>query len=210
MLILTMSKISTISEMDLAGGAACLDFVNTMLNEKDVVERVQNYSDLLTLSGRLSILSEHVLEALRILAENNPVHAERVLLKAREVRKSMLDIFLSLASGHINSVTPSKLKTFNIYINEALDERRFVISDGVLKTAWEHPEKKLMQPVWGFCLSAYDLLNNRDQKLIKQCGACAWLFLDDTKNHRRKWCDMQTCGANQKARRHYQRQKKTT
>jgi predicted RNA-binding Zn ribbon-like protein len=36
---------------------------------------------------------------------------------------------------------------------------------------------------------------------------CAWLFLDKTKNKRRRWCDMKICGNRVKARRHYERVK---
>ncbi len=34
---------------------------------------------------------------------------------------------------------------------------------------------------------------------------CGWLFLDESKNRRRRWCSMETCGNRAKARRHYQR-----
>jgi predicted RNA-binding Zn ribbon-like protein len=30
---------------------------------------------------------------------------------------------------------------------------------------------------------------------------CRWLFLDTSKNHTRRWCDMKLCGNRMKARR---------
>ena len=44
---------------------------------------------------------------------------------------------------------------------------------------------------------------------VKICpGAnCGWLFLDETKNGRRKWCSMESCGNRAKASRHYARHK---
>jgi predicted RNA-binding Zn ribbon-like protein len=33
------------------------------------------------------------------------------------------------------------------------------------------------------------------------------LFLDHSRNHSRKWCDMSSCGNRAKARRHYQRKR---
>ncbi|WP_443691321.1 CGNR zinc finger domain-containing protein [Pseudomonas sp.] len=39
---------------------------------------------------------------------------------------------------------------------------------------------------------------------IKQCEGCTWLFIDTSKNHRRRWCSMATCGNRAKAQRHYQ------
>jgi len=46
---------------------------------------------------------------------------------------------------------------------------------------------------------------------VSACAAedCRWLFLDTSKNHSRRWGDMQTRGNQAKARRHYSRKKET-
>lgn len=201
-----MAKTTTILEMDLAGGAACLDFVNTALDEKVRVERLHNYDDLLILAGRTKLLSEELLGELAALASEVPDEALKILMKARQVRESMLEIFIGLATGK-QDFSLRQMKTFNQNINEALSKRKFVFDSDKLSSRWAQPGKDLMQPVWSFCLSAYDLLVTKDQRMIKQCGGCPWVFIDETKNHRRKWCDMQTCGTNQKARRYYRRKK---
>ncbi len=38
---------------------------------------------------------------------------------------------------------------------------------------------------------------------VRACGAdtCRWLFLDTSKNHTRRWCNMKVCGNRMKARR---------
>ena len=38
---------------------------------------------------------------------------------------------------------------------------------------------------------------------VRACGnpECRWLFLDTSKNHTRRWCDMKLCGNRMKARR---------
>ena len=38
---------------------------------------------------------------------------------------------------------------------------------------------------------------------LRECGdpGCRWLFLDTSKNHTRRWCDMKVCGNRMKARR---------
>lgn len=202
-----MAKVSTITEMDLTGGAVCLDFVNTALEFDEPVERLHSYQDLLILTRRLSLLDDDTLAALERLAEDNPDQAERVLAKARQVRQSMLTVFSALVKGKLEDVTSSALRAFNGDVNEALGERGFSWQADKLVVGWERPKSELMLAVWIYSLSAYELLTTKDQKLIKQCGACAWYFLDETKNHRRKWCDMQTCGTNEKARRYYQRKK---
>ncbi|GAB3506880.1 hypothetical protein GCM10027341_40660 [Spirosoma knui] len=202
-----MTKVSTIAEMDLTGGAACLDFVNTALEFDEPVERLHQYNDLLIFTRRLSLLNADTLDALEQLAQKDPEQAERVLLKARQVRQSMLTLFAALAKGKLDEVPASTLKSFNGHINEALIQRGFSRQADKLALDWAHPRTELAKVVWIFSLSAHELLTTQDQTLVKQCGACAWFFLDTTKNHRRKWCDMQSCGTHVKARRYYQRKK---
>lgn len=49
------------------------------------------------------------------------------------------------------------------------------------------------------------LTDPQEMKRIKLCPGddCGWLFLDETKNARRRWCMMETCGNRAKAARHY-------
>jgi predicted RNA-binding Zn ribbon-like protein len=51
---------------------------------------------------------------------------------------------------------------------------------------------------------ALDLLLAKDQSRPHSCAAdtCRWLFLDTSKNHTRRWCDMKICGNRAKARRY--------
>ena len=38
-------------------------------------------------------------------------------------------------------------------------------------------------------------------------GKCGWLFLDESRGKRRRWCDMKDCGSRAKARRYYETHK---
>jgi predicted RNA-binding Zn ribbon-like protein len=38
-------------------------------------------------------------------------------------------------------------------------------------------------------------------------GSCGWLFLDESRGKRRRWCDMNDCGSRAKARRYYENHK---
>jgi len=62
---------------------------------------------------------------------------------------------------------------------------------------------------WLIVRSAADLLTSDKLHDVRACSAedCRWLFLDISKNHSRRWCDMETCGNQAKARRHYRRKK---
>ncbi|MEE8370997.1 MAG: CGNR zinc finger domain-containing protein [Sphingomonadales bacterium] len=67
----------------------------------------------------------------------------------------------------------------------------------------EEPEGVL----YPMAASAARLLLGNDRACVKECGNCAWLFLDTSKNKRRRWCSMKTCGNRAKARRFYQAKK---
>ncbi|MBP5857225.1 CGNR zinc finger domain-containing protein [Marivibrio halodurans] len=51
----------------------------------------------------------------------------------------------------------------------------------------------------------------RETARLKICPGrdCGWLFIDETRNARRKWCAMETCGNRAKATRHYDQHRKT-
>jgi len=193
--------------MHLDGGIACLDFVNSAYNtEKEViVERLHTYSDILILAGRLELLDENVLKDLKIKAEKNTLEADQILKVARKIRQSMFHVFTALANGKMEDLSKEVLNDFNDAVKSALNNRIFIIVETELIFSWKDVLSNLMLPIWAFSLSAYELLKNEDQHLIKKCSACEWLFLDKTKNHRRRWCDMQTCGSSEKSRRYYQK-----
>jgi predicted RNA-binding Zn ribbon-like protein len=57
-------------------------------------------------------------------------------------------------------------------------------------------------------MSAFSIVADpRELDRVKTCPGdnCGWMFLDETKNSRRTWCLMETCGNRAKAARHYRR-----
>ena len=63
---------------------------------------------------------------------------------------------------------------------------------------------------WGMDDLAADaelLASEQQLAHLRQCCGdnCGWLFLDSSKNHSRRWCDMRDCGNRAKVRRHRQK-----
>jgi predicted RNA-binding Zn ribbon-like protein len=204
-----MQAIRTIENMQLEGGAACLDFINSAFDtEKEViVERLHTYNDMLVLAERSSILAHSRIALLKKMAKKQQDDAIRVLQQARRVREVMFKVFSSVAHKTLHTVDDRILRRFNSYLSSALSNRVFEINGSNLQQSLKSEPLDLMEPIWGFLLSAHDLLRDKDQQYIKQCGGCEWIFIDETKNHKRKWCDMQTCGSSEKSKRYYQRKK---
>ena len=60
----------------------------------------------------------------------------------------------------------------------------------------------LEAPLWPILRSAGELLTAPDLSRVKECASenCLWVFLDGTRNHARRWCEMQSCGNRAKVR----------
>jgi len=52
-----------------------------------------------------------------------------------------------------------------------------------------------------------DLVSWSQHMGVRTGAGCGWLFLDSSRNHTRRGCDMRVCGNRAKARRHYERQR---
>jgi predicted RNA-binding Zn ribbon-like protein len=55
---------------------------------------------------------------------------------------------------------------------------------------------------------ALALLEAPQLERLRLCDGhdCGWVFIDTSKNGKRRWCDMATCGNTAKARRYAERQ----
>ena len=62
----------------------------------------------------------------------------------------------------------------------------------------------MLQPI---LQSAADLLTSEALARLRRCGnpTCSWLFIDETRNRSRRWCEMASCGNVLKVRRHRER-----
>ena len=202
---------SNIDTMTLSGGVACLDFVNTGLEVDSIpVERLHCYDDILTMTERLSLMQSFDLLTLRNRSKADPLHAQNCLKRGIALREVLNRIFHFVADRNIQKISPKDITELNTWRLQALAGQGFVAQADRLALEWGDANDLCMQPFWGLTLSAAELLQSQSLKYVRRCAGCDWFFLDQSKSHRRKWCDMQTCGSSAKARRYYQRQKDKT
>ena len=88
-----------------------------------------------------------------------------------------------------------------------MNSSRFEEGGACFSWTWDCNEEALDGVLWPVVRSAAELLTSEEAKLVRECASdtCTWLFVDRSRTHRRKWCDMAVCGNRAKARRHYQR-----
>ncbi|GAB2750663.1 CGNR zinc finger domain-containing protein [Amycolatopsis magusensis] len=76
-----------------------------------------------------------------------------------------------------------------------------------LPVRWSVPVETPDDLLPALVLRADELLRSPETANIRRCEGrgCAWLFIDSTRNHSRRWCRSDDCGNRERARRHYQR-----
>jgi predicted RNA-binding Zn ribbon-like protein len=191
---------------DPCGGHLCLDFVNTMdrMTHRPWVDRVRGYSDLLdwsTAAGTLPGGSQGLARAARARGGE----AETVLARARELREALFRIFSAQVAGE--PPAGQDLALLNVELARALSHCRIEARGAGFAWSWDAEDAELDRILWPIARSAAELLTSSERELVKRCASdtCLWLFLDRTKNHARRWCDMKVCGNRAKVRRHRHR-----
>ena len=144
--------------------------------------------------------------ARRILVEGRA--AERGLRVVHATRALLHRILTALALGR--TVTVEDRSALARLAAGAAGRRRLTVGPGSASWRWDpdpgRPERWLDPVVW----DAADLLAGADRGRIRACPGprCGWVFVDRSRNGRRRWCAMDLCGSRAKARAYYARTRK--
>jgi len=170
---------------DLAGGHPALDLVNSLDNRF----RDDGPNEMLATPADLArfLKETHLLEDSKALTPSTLQHVH----KLREATASVL-------YAHLEDKSPPThdLKVLERYFKEAASERELR-----WPPSWQPVETDALQIL---AQSVSDLIFSPDNmQRLRMCdvGTCRWLFLDTSKNHSRRWCNMKVCGNRVKARR---------
>jgi predicted RNA-binding Zn ribbon-like protein len=199
------------SPFEYTGGTLSLDFANTVNQRGDEhgrrEELLTDYMRLLQWAEGARIIKAKVAKQLQHLAHAVPGQAHFALRRAIRLREAVYAIFLAVAERR--GIPSLALARLNVSIKNAAAHARIVNTNRGFTSEWIMPESSLDSLLWPVARAASELLTSDDLAYVRRCASesCAWLFLDKTKNHRRRWCEMKTCGNRDKARRYYQRQK---
>ncbi len=192
------------------GGDLSADFTNTRSGryESPGHEHIQTYADVVEFARQGGALSSA--EAKRLLAEaaSRTEKATQIYRRAVALREAIWRAFARFAEG--KDAAPQDIELIGAAAADAFANARVVKAGSSF--GWEWPDGgDLARPLWPIARAASDVLtNDHDRDLIRECkdDTCAWLFVDRTKNHTRRWCDMETCGNRAKQARLRQREKK--
>ncbi len=208
------------AQMDLAGGRLCLDFVNTVggwnpdpaMSKSDPfavvarADKLDDYFDLLAWSLHTGLLGENEAQALAREARRHEKEAAATLKRAVALRGAIYRICAAII--HQSPARPSDLDLLNQELNVAYGRLRLGAGEENFIWEWTDAKIALDRVLWLIADSAAEMLTTDDLTRLRGCPGedCGWIFLDISKNGRRQWCNMQTCGNLAKVRRFRQRQ----
>lgn len=184
-----------------------LSFVNTLSSRptEAPVERLVSYDALVDWAREQHLLSTAAADRLAAEGRRHPHQAASVLGRAREFREALNSLAESIEKDrHPQSAV---LDTISSYLAAAYANGRLVPHDGGLQ--WVASADDAVERVlWEIGRAAGRLILSPRLSKIRACAAadCGWWFVDDTKNHSRRWCDMKLCGNRDKVRRFRQKQ----
>jgi predicted RNA-binding Zn ribbon-like protein len=191
----------------------CLELANTVRwhASDHPEETLHSYADLVAWAQRVRLISNHEARKLLRGAADQPAEASRVLKRATALRETIYCIFVALI--HKQPPTQANLAELNDILAKLTRGARIVKTTKGFAWNWNVNEDALDSLIAPIALSAAELLISEQRERVGQCAddrGCGWLFLDTSKNHTRRWCDINDCGNRAKQRRHYERTRKHT
>ncbi len=181
-----------VSVIRLDGGRLSIDFANTIHDRfaadvEDYIATPERYVEWARRSG--AIATDEMIDMSRLEGEG-----ERLMADVRSLR----DATYLLLSACIDGVAlpQGPLLVENHWLLRAWQSQS--LSENGLLTLRADPED-LRIPLKRIALDVVDtLVDARAGKFkLKRCAnqsSCGWIFADTSKNGRRRWCAMQTCG----------------
>ena len=187
-----------IAVIRLDGGRLCLDFVNSIHNRyavelEDYVHQPESFIDWCVRAGALRL--DDRVSVPRAADQRAALMLEVVTLR---------DHLHALFAARIDDVPlpQGAVRGLDEWLHRAWTSQMFG-PDGQLH--WRADARDARLPLKRIALDALDLFGDPSISRLRRCDnttSCGWLFLDTSKNQRRRWCAMETCGTAEKMQRY--------
>ena len=188
-------------------GEFALDYCNTGqgIRGRRGIEWFNSFADLLNWLEATGEVSRKQAAALRARAEQSPDEASKVFTRALALREAIARVLIAKTAEQKPADDDLRLIERE-YAHTAPCGRLVASDDGFRWTVDAEAEEldSVLRPVLE---SAVSLMTGERMKRVRRCGntTCYWLFIDQTKNCSRRWCEMKSCGNLMKVRRHRER-----
>jgi len=185
-----------------------LEFANTVHwhASQHPQDTLRSYPDLVSWAHEAGLTTDRQARQLVGLAQAQPGAARRALDRALRLREAIYRIFIAVI--HDKPVGATDLDALNAVVKKLGGDAQIKRTRSGFVWAWRTDGGDLESFLDPIALSAANLLLSEKHQWVGQCAddrGCGWLFLDTSKNHSRRWCDMNDCGNRAKQRRLQQR-----
>jgi predicted RNA-binding Zn ribbon-like protein len=188
-------------EFEMTGGHPALDLVNTLdwrFRASGPEELLQDYSDVVRFVEETELVN--AADARKLLRSVPEAKGGRMLAAVRELREAAADVLYAAVEG--KDPSGAGVKRLEECFAEARQHQELQWVGGKLEWVLQSGVVPDL-PFWALSMSTASLMTSEQMHLLRECGnaECRWLFVDTSKNHTRRWCDMKICGNRMKARR---------
>ncbi len=203
-----MVKNDKIDRITICGGALCIDFINTVKDRvsNPMMDYLSDFADLLYWAKRLEIIDVRSYKELLQHATRHPNQASAFFKETIAFRELLYQVLHTTVKT--GKATPALLDGYNRVLADYFSCKKIEQLNSELVSGWHFGKGSFKHILAGIVDDSYELLLSADLlEKVKECPKCHWLFLDTTKNGKRRWCTMKTCGASVKALEWYHRHK---
>ena len=198
-------------EFELVGESIAADFANTLSGSRarPSTDHVARYADLVAFAEQHGTLHPAGVRRLIALAERHPQQATQIHRRAVALREAIWRAFDRIAHAHEPDTDDVAL--ISREAAEAFSKATVLREGDGYTWSWGESDD-LARALWPIARGAVDVLTSAQERArLRECASdtCAWVFIDRTKNHSRRWCDMAGCGNRAKGRAFRARQKRT-
>jgi predicted RNA-binding Zn ribbon-like protein len=191
---------------ELTAGDLGLDFVNTLeYHEGPVREDVlTSWPELVDWAVNAGLVTPQVAAGWRAVGTKNPRAAKSVFRRALLLRDCLYRIVTALLAERHPAA--DDLRLFNDFLAEAQAAVVLRAAPGGLVFDLPVSVERPMSLLGPVVTAAARLLTSPETVArIRRCDmeTCRQFFVDRSKNHSRRWCDMKLCGNRAKAREYY-------
>jgi len=192
-----------IAAVRLDGGRLCLDFVNSIHDRfaavaEDYLATPERYAEWARRTGALAGEEE-----LRL--PHSESGRARLMADIRSLRDALYRLLIAWLDG--GALPADALGTANQWLLRARKDQELT-GDGQLLL--RPAQGDVLVPLKRIALDLVDTFTMAREGAfrLERCAnqsSCGWIFADTSKNGRRRWCSMQTCGVASKMARLRQR-----
>lgn len=208
--ICDMAKVKNIDTLSLDSSILCCNFVNTLSSWKEpgTHDYLDSYGTFLKWCRKTGAGSEDLLQKLEG-SEQKGGQRQKAALKEIKACRDLLQNFLSAIANGDRPGQSALLPKIDLLLREAGSREYLEYGDGRFSLGHEEDPQELLAPLWRIIGSLKGLLIDNDPARIKECPSCGWIFLDETKNGGRIWCNPKICGTRDKMKRYNERKRES-